>query len=88
MSFVFDWTISIGTIVNTLVIAAAAVAAVSTMRSQLETLSTRMNDLEAEAKTQTTILVTIAGQEARLDAQQTRMDDLMRRLDRNPNCTL
>ena len=54
------------------------------LRYQLKSLDTRLADLEGEAKTQTEILTTLARQDARLDGLDTRFNDLMTRLGRNP----
>lgn len=83
-----DYTISLGAILNTAVIAAGGLMTLGALRYQLKSLDTRLADLEGEAKTQTEILTTLARQDARLDGLDTRFNDLMTRLGRNPECHL
>ncbi|MGD9545057.1 MAG: hypothetical protein AB7F41_14535 [Methylocystis sp.] len=83
-----DYTISLGAIVNTVVIAAGGLMTLGALRFQLKSLDARLADLEGEAKKQTDILTTLARQDARLDALDTRFNDLIARLGRNPECHL
>lgn len=83
-----DWTISLGAIINTLVIAAGGLMTLGALRFQLRSLDERLAYLEGEAKKQTEILTTLARQDARLDGLDTRFDDLISNLRRNPDCHL
>jgi hypothetical protein len=76
-----DWTISLGAIVNALVVAIGGVGMLFTMRAQLSMMNDRLTAPENEAKTQTQILIDVAKQEARQDGLERRFDDLVRRLD-------
>lgn len=83
-----DYTISLGAIINTAVIAAGGLMTLGALRFQLKSLDQRLADLEGEAKTQTEILTTLARQDARLDGLDTRFNDLITHLIRNPECHL
>jgi hypothetical protein len=83
-----DYTISLGAIINTAVIAAGGLMTLGALRFQLKSLDERLADLEGEAKTQTEILTTLARQDARLDGLDTRFSDLITHLGRNPECHL
>jgi hypothetical protein len=67
-----DWTISLGAIVNALVVTIGGVGMLFTMRAQLAMLNERLTALENEANTQTQILVDVAKQEARQDGLESR----------------
>jgi hypothetical protein len=76
-----DWTISIGAILQTCVIAVGGIGVVFTMRADLASVSKRLDALEKEAEAQTAILIQLAEQKVRQEGFEVRLNGLERRLD-------
>lgn len=82
----FDWTISIGAILNIIAFIVVGTGFVYTMRDRMESLSNRLHVLEEDIKTLITILIQQGKQEERMTAmdarvanQGARLDDITRR---------
>lgn len=82
----FDWTISIGAILNIIAFIVVGTGFVYTMRGRMESLSNRLHVLEEDIKTLITILIQQGKQEERMTAmdarvanQGARLDDITRR---------
>lgn len=82
----FDWTLSIGAILNLITFIVVGTGFVYTIRGRIEGISGRLVTLESDIKSLLTILIQqgkheerMAAMDARLANQGARLDDLTRR---------